>query len=683
MRPWHSLTPPIIAILAVLAQETPSQRRPAFGAESTAIVVDVVVRDKRGAPVTDLSLDDFELFEDGNRQLIGDISLNGRAGQAGSSSMRPAPPAVPSSSPTSTPATYTALVFDRLSPEARALAHKSALTFIAEREPTDFVGVFLSDLSLVTIQPYSNDQERLARAVTEVSTRATSNFQAIAGDGASPTNRSAGTQGPPDVGSRLAALAEGVWQMERDQQGYATTDALLAVVTSLGTLPGRKTVLFFAEGIALPDAIVPRLRNVVATANRANVAIYTIDAAGLRTESHQTEIGREVRRAGLRGVTLTADGSNLSSIGMMEMIEERVRSDPHTGLALLAEQTGGFVIDNTNDLANGIRRVVDDGRSSYLLTYTPKNQNFSGEWRQLRVRVQRPNVNVRTRSGYVAVRSVGAVPLLWHEGPALAILDQPAPVSDVRLRAAALVFPTARTDAIVAVIVTADATELTFQPTPDRYRTDFTILARIRDAQGEVVRKASQQYVLNGALGDLELARRGSILFYRQPTLPPGSYTLEAVVHDALGRRAGVTRQAFQVPTQDQGIRMSSLVVAARAERVPDGQADPGNPLYWGSILLYPSLGEAFKASAGAKLTFAFRVSATPATHLAAALQLRSNDATLWEAPLKLPPPDRDGVIGYLGQLPLSLPVGNYTLRATMIAAEQTQWSEAPFVVSQ
>jgi hypothetical protein len=60
-----------------------------------------------------------------------------------------------------------------------------------------------------------------------------------------------------------------------------------------------------------------------------------------------------------------------------------------------------------------------DRAASYLLTYPPNNANFNGQWRRTAT-VSRRNVLVRSRSGYLAVRSPGALPLLAHECAALA-----------------------------------------------------------------------------------------------------------------------------------------------------------------------------------------------------------------------------------------------------------------------
>src|SRR5439155_12382745 len=90
--------------------------------------------------------------------------------------------------------------------------------------------------------------------------------------------------------------------MERDQQGYATTNGLLAIVGTLRRLPGRKSLVFFSEGIAIPPAVQRLFQGVVDAANRANVSIYTMDAAGLRAESEQAKIRDQVNEAAKTGI---------------------------------------------------------------------------------------------------------------------------------------------------------------------------------------------------------------------------------------------------------------------------------------------------------------------------------------------------------------------------------------------
>ena len=71
--------------------------------------------------------------------------------------------------------------------------------------------------------------------------------------------------------------------------GFATINSLLAVITPMRNLPGRKTIIFFSEGLALPQSVQTKFPAVINAANRANVSIYAIDSAGLRIESGAAE----------------------------------------------------------------------------------------------------------------------------------------------------------------------------------------------------------------------------------------------------------------------------------------------------------------------------------------------------------------------------------------------------------
>src|SRR4029434_10709557 len=102
--------------------------------------------------------------------------------------------------------------------------------------------------------------------------------------------------------------------MERDQQGYATTNGLFAIVGALGKLPGRKSMVLFSEGLTIPPAVLRLFLGVIDAANRANVSIYTMDAAGLRAESEQAKIRDKVNAAGDTGLTGNASvGGNAGS----------------------------------------------------------------------------------------------------------------------------------------------------------------------------------------------------------------------------------------------------------------------------------------------------------------------------------------------------------------------------------
>src|SRR4029077_10897163 len=75
------------------------------------------------------------------------------------------------------------------------------------------------------------------------------------------------------------------------------------------------------------------------------------------------------------------------------------RSD---NLRALAENTDGLAVVDTNDIDKGMKRIVDDLTSYYLLGYTSTNGKLDGRYHKIRVRVRRPGVDVRARRGYRA-----------------------------------------------------------------------------------------------------------------------------------------------------------------------------------------------------------------------------------------------------------------------------------------
>ena len=119
----------VVVRAGVLPAREPVQP-PQFRGATTAVVIDVVVRDRGGRPVTDLTKADFELTDEGVRQEIADLALvmppRADAAAAGAPSGGPAADAAPNQSTPVNRPSFVAIVFDRLSPEGRASAVKGA-----------------------------------------------------------------------------------------------------------------------------------------------------------------------------------------------------------------------------------------------------------------------------------------------------------------------------------------------------------------------------------------------------------------------------------------------------------------------------------------------------------------------------------------------------------------------------
>ena len=701
----------------------PQPQSDSFSAGATAVLVDVVVRDKRGRPVLDLAADDFEIFEDAVRQTLGSFSVMERGGGIGIKVGRrvSAPSASAEHNTTASAATAApadgptiAIVFDALTPEPLALAQKAALSYLPMTEGSEArVGVFTSDPGLRVLQPFTHDLSRARRAVHNLTAASTTQQEveadrrdalnqrlveldalgvgresiAFSSEGGNPTAAQAIVeQQMTELEMRMLRTFE---SLDRDQRGFGSADALLSVIQALALNPGRKTLVYLSQGLPASPAMQARLDTLVSAANRANVSVYTIDAAGLRAESTLTETRREVEAAGqerLRQNALGRDSTNGPLMRVVERTEDLLRLDPHGGLARLADDTGGFLIRDTNDLSSAFRRIDEDNRFHYLLTYSPSNAEFDGKFRTIQVRVKRPGVQVFARKGYLAVRRA-APPGLSYEVAALAALDRGVPPNAFPMSATGFVFPDPKGAAAVPIVVQVKTKDLHFQVDQEKgtYAAQVAIVARIKNAAGQAVHTLSQHYVLTGAAKDIEAARAGEILFYRQPDLAPGVYTLEAIVHDAFSQRASARLSTVTVPARSAArTPASTLVLVRQIEKLPSAERATDLPFYYGDLLLYPRGGEPLRKGRDTEVIFYFAFYAGREDRATAALEILHSGRSLAAVPVDLPATPASGRVQHVGKLPIDqFPAGTYELRLRLQLAEQEQVRTAFFTIAE
>ncbi|PYR87846.1 MAG: hypothetical protein DMF84_30490 [Acidobacteria bacterium] len=592
----------------------------------------------------------------------------------------------------------TALVFDRLTPEARRLAVQAAQNYLGGKEEAPgYVGIFSIDLALTPYAPFTRNVSVLRRGLDRMSSRGSATFnspeqqqqkanadqqaaaasQAAAAGAAAAGRGGAGAAiGGASADAQLAQMQSNMIRdfevMERDQQGYSTTNGLFAIIGTLRRLPGRKSLVLFSEGLAIPPAVQRLFLGVIDAANRANVSVYTMDAAGLRAESKQAEIGAEVNKAATAGInTGYANGGGGRPLTKgLEKNEDVLRQDPHSGLGELAQETGGVLFENTNNLRQGFERIENDLRNYYLLGYTPANDAYDGRFRTIDVKVKRPGVTVAARKGYFAVRDPGGAPINAWEAPALGALEQKPVPNAFPVRAAAMLFPERDRPGLVPVVVDLSTAPLTFQPAPDgkTYTSDFAVLVRFVDQRNLVARRVSQHYEIKGPIADLERAKQGEVIFYREPELAAGLYTMESIVYDAPSGKSSVRFSTVEVPRANPDkLRMSSVVLVKRGEKIPDKDRRADNQLLVNGVVLYPNLGE--PVSKGSK-EVGFYFAVYPVKGKSApesVIELLQNGNAVAQQPMPLAAADDSGRIQQLGRLPLDhLAPGTYELRAVV-----------------
>ena len=132
------------------------------------------------------------------------------------------------------------------------------------------------------------------------------------------------------------------------------------------------------------NQVLQSLENLVEQANRSSVVIYSIDAKGLQPFMPGADVG------GRPSATAHSDA--------LQTAQEALE-----GLNFLSQQTGGFTVVNTNDLNIGIEEALYDQQSYYLLGFDPEDEKFDRRRHSIKVKVNRPGLRVRTRSGFFGV----------------------------------------------------------------------------------------------------------------------------------------------------------------------------------------------------------------------------------------------------------------------------------------
>jgi VWFA-related protein len=662
------------------AQRLSNQQKPDKITVNTGEVrLDVVVRDKSGHLRKDLTAADFEIYEDGVRQEISSLQLTSAENQQvrrGNQQNSPNNSAGPVVSRETNPSGVSAVafVFDRLTPDGRARATQAALAYLRESVNRDeLFGVFVTDLSVLEVQPFTDNRELVKSALEKTGLHAPSLYtsttqrQRVLRDMRTANNFDA------QRAALELRMLETIEAMERDQQGDATTRGLLLIASALRQQPGRKAVIFFSEGMILPPSVIETFRSVINAANRNNVSFYTVDAAGLRTDSKFDETNKEIASLSKARMDQEAAGADPQGpmIKGLERNEDLLRLNPDSGLGQLADQTGGFLITDTNDLKGKLQKVDEDLHSYYLISYASKNQNYDGHFRRIEVKVRRQGLNVQSRKGYFAVKGEFASPVLSYEAPALAALEKTPRANSFPFYAGGFSFPQTERTGLAPVVADVPLSAFTFHVDQEKkaYDTDFAIVTLIKDQAGQVVDKLSKQYRLHGSLDKLEETKHTRALFYREADLAAGRYTLQTIAYDAPTGRASVRAGTIEVPPDDEGkLRLSDVIILKRAEPATAGDEKQSNPFHVGQVIVTPNLGESLpRSTKEAPFFFVVYPAPRPAPSPKLTIELRQKDRTLVRMPGELPKSDASGRIEYLAGLPLEkIPAGSYELRITV-----------------
>ncbi len=574
------------------------------------VQLDAVVTDKNGTQVTDLTDDDFEVFEDGRPQRISNLSYvtttsvsPSRATEARRKEENKTDP-LTRTPPTKLRADQVhrtiALVVDDLglSFESTVYVRQALKKLVDEQlQSGDLAAIIRTSAGTGALQQFTADKRQLYAAIDRVrwyprGRARLGSFNPLDLDPLARLSVRAG-ETVPGATPALGAGADQLEELRQDIFSVGTLGALRFVVQGMGKLPGRKSVVMVSDGISIfnrvrnessggrtgtsanerrgrdPQAngVLDLLERITDFANRASVVIYTMDARGLQT------------------LGITAADDTRDQVGQ---IESRL-SDRHTeffnsqdGLNYLAQQTGGFFIHDNNDLAGGIGKVLDDQSGYYLIGYRPEESTFDATghrtFHRLIVKVKRPGLKVRTRTGFYGVtdEEIRTAPRT-DEQNLLESLLSPFSSPDIHLRLTSLFGSESQSGPVMRALMHIDGTDLSFTDAPDGWhQVSFEVLAVTFNDVGETADKYRKQETMRVREDAYRQAvQNGLVYTLNFPIKKAGAYQLRVAVRDVVSKRVGSASEFVEVPDLKKGrLALSGIVLAGLdAKQVASSQA--------------------------------------------------------------------------------------------------------------
>ena len=567
---------------------------------TTLIQIDVSVTDRRGNVIRDLRPEEIEIYENGEKQRITNFSFVSNAVTRKEKKEKPEPgkPAIPEPPlvlrPEQVKRTIALVVDDlTLSFASAAQVRRALKKFVDEKmQDGDLVGIIRTGSGIGALQQFTSNKQQLYAAVERVKWNTAGRARFGSFDPIEPTmaekNRSLRDAFTDDRDiQQEKEFNRGFSDFQESVFATGTLGALKYIVSGMGDLPGRKSVILFSDGFNILPTLkagtplsedlkrepgqsvdgstasrtLEFIKELVDLANRRSVVFYTIDARGLETTS-------------MTAADSFSDPTLLDEQALISM--QRVTSDrsgelfsSQQGLLYLAKETGGLAYYNQNDIGHGIDRALDD-QSYYLIAYEPGADSFDPETRKynrLDVKVLRDKTQVRHRTGFFLGGTTEEEKVridLNMPTKIMRALTSPFAVNGISLRLNALFGHSDKRGYYIHSFLHINAKDLTFAKLENgNYQAVFDVLAISYGDNGAPVDK-------NNVTGTMtfrpefydRIRAEGFSYSFIFPVKKPGAYQMRVAIIDRGNKEVGSANQFVEVPNlKKHGVTLSGIVL--------------------------------------------------------------------------------------------------------------------------
>lgn len=586
MRTCTSLLLALALVSVAVGAQQPTQPAAQPGAQGPAVTfkveinyveVDAVVTDGQGNFAKDLKKEDFQVFEDGKPQTLSiftpvEIPIE-----------RVDPPlfakAAIRSDVASNRTPFEGRVFVLVLDDENTRFQRTARARVAAKQfveryvgANDLVAVVNTSGRSGAMQDFTDDRPRLLAAIDHAMG---------AGPDSSTTAALADYNANRDLptGAGASHLNGSMSDLERSMKARNTLSTLKNIADYLAGMRGRrKGIVWFTEGInydivdvihnQYATDIRQQMQDVIAAGTRANVNFYAVDPRGLTS--------------GMEDSIEIQSFADDNSIGPNNLQDElRLQ---HDSMRAISEQTGGFALLNSNDYRDGYARIQRENSNYYVLGYYPTNEKRDGKFRNISVKILKPGLSVRARSGYVAPKGKTEAPKLAGgaaTSPELRdALSSPIPISGLTLSAFAAPFKGAGQNDAIALAIEIDGSKLTFAQSPEGlFLNDLEVSLFASDSVSGKIKDGGRDVIglkLRPQTRDL-LVNNGSFRIIRRLQVPPGRYQLRIGAREKNGGLTGTVVTELDAPDFSKTpLSMSGIALTSiAASHVPTASPDP------------------------------------------------------------------------------------------------------------
>ena len=553
--------------MAVKDQSTPANIEDAakLRVNVRLVLARVVVRDARGQTIGGLHKEDFEISDNGKKQVISNFDAESpltapattEANAAGVASTGGAAPVQ-----NVFPVHYIAYLFDDLFLDFGNLARvrEAALKRIATLAPTDRVAVFTT--SGQSVLDFTDDRAKLKQVINGIrpDTRRGKELTQcplltfyMADQIVNKNDPNVLQTGVNDyiVCARLPQQAwnsasEVVREMATQLFNVSQEDSRMAlrvlndVVRRMAPLPGQRSLVLVSPGFLTPQ-LEYDYGQLIDKALRAQVVISSLDARGL----YVTVPGGDASQEGRPEISLPGQANLPASRAMLDVDSASTESEI---LSVLAYSTGGVLFQNNNDMDEGFRRVSGTPEFYYILGFTPQSLKTDGKFHTLKVSLtNRQKYDIQARRGYYAPKhEVDAAEEAKHE-----IEDEVFSSEELHELPVALLtefFKPSDETAKLTVLARVDVKRLHYKQSSDRNVNDLTVVTAVFDRNGNFL-KADQKIVqMRWKSETLQAKLAAGITLRASFDVTPGKYLVRVVARDSEQQVMSAENGAVEIP---------------------------------------------------------------------------------------------------------------------------------------